>query len=86
MSSIVPPKEVLCATRETANARRRIIFEESPPTLIATKFPGLHLSTRSPTLISIWWYCPTSLFPTIVARNCAAFLFIEDIRIATNFE
>ena len=54
MSSIVPPKVALTDTREIAKARRRIMLEESPPTLIATKFPGLQVAAKSPTLTIIW--------------------------------
>jgi hypothetical protein len=41
-------------TREIAKARLKTIRDESPPTLIATKFPGLQTGAISPTLISIW--------------------------------
>jgi hypothetical protein len=37
-----------------AKARRKTILEFGPPTLIATKFPGLQCETNSPTLIKIW--------------------------------
>jgi hypothetical protein len=43
----------LTDTREIAKARRRIMLDESPPTFIATKFPGLHTEARSPTLMII---------------------------------
>ena len=39
--------------REIAKARRNTIFELGPPTLIATKLPGLHCETSTPTLIKI---------------------------------
>ncbi len=32
----------LVDTRDIAKALRKTIRDESPPTLIATKFPGLH--------------------------------------------
>ena len=54
MSSIVPPKEEFTDTREIAKALRKIMLEVSPPTLIATKFPGLQSDARSPTLMIIW--------------------------------
>ena len=48
INSIVPPKLTLSATLEIAKALRKIIRDESPPTLIATKFPGRQDLTKSP--------------------------------------
>jgi hypothetical protein len=59
----------LIETREIANARRKIMLDESPPTFIATKFPGLHKEARSPMLMIIWWYWPTFLLLTIGASS-----------------
>ena len=42
INSIVPPTVELVETREIAKALRKTIRDESPPTLMATKFPGLH--------------------------------------------
>ena len=53
MSSIVPPNVEFTETREIAKALRKIMLEVSPPTLIATKLPGLHSAARSPTLMII---------------------------------
>jgi hypothetical protein len=53
MISIVPPNVALIATREIAKARRKIMLDESPPTLMATKFPGLQSEARSPTFMII---------------------------------
>jgi hypothetical protein len=50
---MVPPNVELVETREIANARRNTMLDELPPTLIATKLPGLHDAARSPTLIII---------------------------------
>ena len=79
MSSIVPPYCELSEVREIANARRRIIFEVSPPTEIATKLPGRQLFTISPTLSRIWWYAPTRLLETTVTICCTALLLIVAI-------
>ena len=40
--------------REIANALRKTILDESPPTEIATKFPGRQTDARSPIANSIW--------------------------------
>ena len=42
INSIVPPTVELVDTRDIAKARLKTIRDESPPTLMATKFPGLH--------------------------------------------
>jgi hypothetical protein len=76
---MVPPYCGDIAVREIANALRRTILELGPPTLIAAKFPGLQCATNSPTLIKIWWYCPTFLFPTTLANIWAALRLIPAI-------
>jgi hypothetical protein len=40
-------------TREIAKARRKTMLDEDPPTLIATKFPGLHTLAKSPIFMMI---------------------------------
>ncbi|CAB4737105.1 unannotated protein [freshwater metagenome] len=56
MSSIVPPKVELVATLDIAKALRKIMRDVSPPTLMATKLPGLHNFALSPILTINWWY------------------------------
>jgi hypothetical protein len=51
---MVPPTVELVETREIAKALLKTIRDESPPTLIATKFPGLHVAATSPILMMIW--------------------------------
>ena len=86
MSSIVPPKVELVATLDIAKALRKIMRDVSPPTLMATKLPGLHSLALSPILTINWWYWPTRLLLIKTACIDVAFLLMVAIFTLTILE